>query len=155
VRRFRFRLRKLQALRRQEADVARRALAQAVAAVSHCDQRIAVIETLSAECAPAGGRRDVEPLAAGMRRGLETARARAQQARAAAAAQLARARAAYLERRSAGLAIDKLHQARRASWAAEVAASERSELEESARLVRDAARRRAIDADLDAPEDSA
>ena len=137
MRRFKFRLARVQSLRRQEADVARRALVAAAAALAHCDERIAAIEQMAIECrTETAAASKAQALAAGMLRGLDGARARALRARAVADQQANIARAAFVQRRAAAEAIDRLHANKHAVWRTAVAKAERDELEELARLSR-------------------
>jgi colicin import membrane protein len=138
MRRFRFRLQRVQAWRQQEAQAARRVLLEAVAAHTQCEERVAQIDQLAAQCQAAAQEQATAALATGMLRGLETARARAARARAHAANQVDGARAVFAQRRAAAEAIAKLHEQQRAAWQHTMATAERDELEELARLARHA-----------------
>jgi flagellar export protein FliJ len=141
MRKFVFRLHKVQSLRHQEVKLARLALAAANGRLRQCDDRPAAIEQMAAECRQDEHGAPTAALAQGLLRGLETARARAAAARTAAERTVDGARAAWLQRRSAAAAVDKLRQAREQIWRQEVMAAEQAEIEEGARAV--AARRRA------------
>lgn len=142
MKRFKFRLAKVRSLRHQEEKVARRALGQALAGVERCDQQLAKIEALAGQCAGAGDSSELAArMARGLQRGFELARTRAQQGRKVAEQQLDVARTAYTQRRAAAKAIDNLRERAFAAWRAQVAAGERDEAEELARLSRDSAAR--------------
>lgn len=153
MKRFKFRLRRLQAVRKQEADAARRVLVEATAGLVRCEQRISTIDQLAAECRHESvATSPVQALAAGMLRGLDSARGRAQRMLALAERQVNVARTTFVERRAASEAIIKLHAAKRGAWQASIAAAERAELEEMSRLARHAQARRVDDRNAkDAP----
>ncbi len=146
MKRFKFRLQRVLAWRRQDADAARRVLVAAVTGLNRCDERIAVIDRLAMECRQeSASRSPAQALAAGMLVGLDTARGRAQRARAAADKQVALARTMFLQRRSAAEAITKLHTQKRTAWQTTIDAAERAELEELSRLARHAETRRSAE----------
>lgn len=142
MKRFEFRLAKVRSLRQQEEKVARRALGQALAGVARCEQQLSAIDALAGQCAGSTEHGDLAArMARGLQRGLDVARARAQQNKARAEQGLDVARAAYEQRRAAAKAIDNLRDRALATWRAQVAAAERDEAEELARLARDSAAR--------------
>lgn len=143
MKKFAFRLERVQSIRHLEVRVARVALAHAVEHLTRCDGRMASIDAMVEECRRQEG--DSSPsaaLARGLLRGLDRARGRAVAARNSAEQQVAAARGIWLQRRSSAAAVDKLHDTRFESWRAAVAAAEQSELEESVRLTKSAARGR-------------
>lgn len=123
--------------------MARLSLAETVRRLTNCDEQLARIEEMAQECWREA--RDPSPtaaLATGILRGLESARTRALDTRSVAERQVASAQALWVQRRTAAAAIDKLHDARRQAWEEAVAAAERIETEEIARLGRMASARR-------------
>jgi flagellar export protein FliJ len=156
VKRFKFRLAKVQSLRQQEEKVARRGLATALAAVDKCDQQLGSIEALVAQCtastAPGSA---MANMARGLMRGLEVARARTQRSKQQAEQQLDTARGIYTQRRAAARAIGNLRERTLDTWRRAVLAGERDEAEELARLARDSAERSAARAASTATDEEA
>src|SRR5690606_5686982 len=136
VKRLVFRLRRVRGLGKREVAAAMRALGSAVSALARCEERVAAIDAMLAECDASAADGTARALAEGLRRGLDVARARAWRSRTAAAQQVEAARAAYAQRRAAALAIASLERGKRAAWQRAVAAAEQAELEELVRLAR-------------------
>lgn len=144
MKRFKFRLAKVQSLRQQEEKVARRGLATALAAVDKCDQQLGSIEALVAQCTASSVPGSATAnMARGLMRGLEVARARTQRSKQQAVQQLDAARGVYAQRRAAARAIGNLRERALDTWRRAVLVGERDEAEELARLARDSAQRRA------------
>ncbi|MEZ5967097.1 MAG: hypothetical protein R3F56_24885 [Planctomycetota bacterium] len=143
MKKFAFRLRKIRALRHQQEDSARLALAGAVTRLSQAETRLAGMAAVAEECrGQANAAPAVAVLATALLRGLERAAVRARTDRDAAAIGVAEARETWRQRRTAAAAMDKMYEARRRTWQLEVSRAEQGELEESARIARLLARRR-------------
>lgn len=127
MRRFRFSLAKIERLRLHKERLARRELAERLAALAAVDEEISVVEANLEVC-----RRDGGPLGEAMVEGLGRRRRELTERRERAAEEVDRARVDWLARRRERMALTKLHERRLAEWRAEADRHERAVMDEVA-----------------------
>ena len=133
MRRFRFRLQKVQNLRRHQERAAKLVMAEAMASLSALTDHAAQIDRNIAACEEPSTS-SASPLAFALQRGLMATRRRLQQGIDQAQAVVDRTRDSYTECRRALKSLTSLHERRREAWENEVRAAEQAEFDEIARV---------------------
>ncbi|MCA8943642.1 MAG: flagellar FliJ family protein [Planctomycetes bacterium] len=132
MKRFRFRLEKLERLRHHREKLARRELASRIAELSALDDELATVGANLSVCRDDD--RHAGSLGVALARGLVAVQRRLNDRRMRLAEQVEAARATYAERRKDYRTLENLHERARAEWSEEVRRAEQQEMDEIARV---------------------
>lgn len=132
MKRFRFRLEKLERLRHHREKLARRELAQRIVELSALDDELATVDANLVVCRDDD--RSAGSLGAAIARGLVAVRHRLAGRREKCVARVEAARSAYTERRKDYRTLANLHERARVEWSDEARRVEQREMDEIARI---------------------